>query len=151
MTPRRATHSLVLLSAVLFAGACSTASRITICEITEPLSGELDEIQEVADLQESLALVLEAHCKCEFSPEVQARIPLGVKGVGWSGTDPAPCLGPIRIVHWTVEGDGLLAIEIVRKGASPRRRTNLYVIFAHFVEGRWLYSWPAGTGPPLHP
>ena len=140
----------LLLCASLPAVACSSVD-LADCVISKPLSGELERVPKLDDLQESLSVVIEAHCLCEFSGEARSRMPLGVHGRGSWSEAGTTCLGPTRIVQWTIEGDGLLAIEIVKKGQSPRIRSNRYVLFAHLVDGRWLYSWPEGTGPPLHP
>ena len=82
----------------------------------------------------------------------RSRIPLGVDGRGWPTNQPGRCIGPLKIIKWTLADDGLLSIDLVKIGESPRVSTN-YVVFANLVEGRWLFSWPAdaGAGIPLHP
>lgn len=151
MNSRHVTMYVFFLCIVQFEGSCAT-TRTLDCEIEEPILKDADEVPSVADLDSSLALILESLCKCEFSLDARSRIPLGLEGRGSWLVDPKKhCLGPIRVHQWSLEGDHLMAIELVQIGKSPRVRSNLYVMFANLIDGKWLFSWPAGTGPPLHP
>ncbi|MEO8196041.1 MAG: hypothetical protein ABI689_04915 [Thermoanaerobaculia bacterium] len=95
--------------------------------------------------------MMRAHCACDFDEEARSRIPLGVDGSGGWNVDKAQhCFGKLKIRSWSVEGEDLVSIEFVPAATTGEDPRDSLVVFARLVDGRWLLSWPTGTGPELH-
>ena len=141
--------SLVFVLATLV--ACRSASTSTRnCQLPDQLRRDFVNVRQHGDLIEGISLVLTAHCSCSFPPDARLRVPLGVDGKGsWEGAEKR-CLGPAWIAEWRVESYDFVELDLVPRG-KPATRLNLYVVFGHLFEGKWEFSWPVGTGPPLHP
>ena len=121
------------------------------CDSAAPLPGIDASLAALPDLQLSVSTMMRAHCACDFDDEARSRFPLGVDGRGGWNVDKAQlCLGKLKIRSWAVEGEDLVSIDFAlaaTTGADPR---DSLVVFANLVDGRWLLSWPTGTGPEIH-
>lgn len=147
MPPSAAVAAIVLATSL---GACTSVSKSS-CAIVNPLPERGEPIPALPDLQLAVSTMMRAHCACDFDEAARSRIPLGIDGRGgWSLDKVQHCLGKLEIRNWSVEGEDLVSIELATAatiGANPR---DSLVVFAHLVDGRWLLSWPTGTGPELH-
>jgi len=130
--------STMLLAMLLLAS-------IAGCRQSSPEVPPLDGLQglpDLTDLNAALQVMLEVHEDCELTSEAKSRFPQGVDGRGgWSGFHDQ-CLGRLRVVSLTKEAPDLAAVK-VRRRSSPK----LYIVFAAFVEGEWVLSWPTELAP----
>ena len=145
--------ALAVVAATILTGglsACTSGSK-PACQMADPLSIRNGSIRAFPDLQLAISTMMRAHCACDFDDEARTRFPLGVDGKGgWEVDKSQLCLGKLKIRSWTVEGEDLVSIDFAlasTTGADPR---DSLVVFANLVDGRWLLSWPTGTGPELH-
>jgi len=119
----------------------------------EPCSyvSSLERVPVPEDLCASLHSLLNAHRDCMFPEEVRALIPHPPQPWIDIEEDTRFCLGDLAVVSSTVETSQLVVFELVPSNPqSQRRHAETYVVFANFLEGRWLLTWPVPLGPQLH-
>lgn len=111
---------------------------------------EVMNLPQPENLVTTVTSIVEAHRRCTFPLDVRTAVPLGIDGAGsWDGAETDACLGALNVVEWSVETASMVAIHLLSVDApdgDPRQRL---VMFGHFVDGTWKFSWPTGTGPSL--
>ena len=137
----------ILLSLLLLGGTvvgCATA--VPSCSDLSPLHGTLIGIPKPEQLQADLHRIIVAHCNCDFTSKVREVIQLGLDGRGsWDGVTAA-CLGPVEVVEWSAGNANSMEIYLLQEGKPRREFYERHLVVANFVDGRWLFSWPAKLG-----
>ena len=142
----RSLHLAFTLSLLLPLG-CTTQIATSDCYL-ELQGVSLEAIPEVdPNLRDGVASYLNALFRCRFPPELARQVPEVkrlLEAAGGARLDECLCY---RVTQATVEGDGLVSIQLLPQGVP---RDHEYVVFARFIDPQWTFSWPRALGPPLN-
>lgn len=122
------------------------------CQSTQPSCADRlwpatpEGVEEPAAFGAALESVLRAQCTCTFDADSRALFPLGVDGRGsWEGVKDV-CIRRFDVASVSPGSDEFVSIYLAGRWNGRRHGRPVYVMVSHYVDGSWVFSWPAETG-----
>jgi len=131
-----------LLLLVVLALGCATGTPRD-CQISLAASPDIAGAREPELLLKTAERFLQAHCHCEFSPELKVLVTFGKETMSRDEeVAKGQCLGLLEPRRWHMETPELGSLDLVKIDGRGVTRANTYVMVFVFRGSQWFFYWP---------